>query len=118
MTFDLIRTTALSLPHVTEEFPFDQRTLVFKVGGKMFLLIDINSQDAVTLKSKPDQIPELLESHDWMSRGFHMNKNHWITLRLDTLQVDITLVLELITESYAIVYQGLTKKARNAFENR
>ncbi len=118
MTFDLIRTTALSLPHVTEEFPFDQRTLVFKVGGKMFLLIDIDWQDAVTLKSKPDQIPELLESHDWMSRGFHMNKNHWITLRLDTLQVDITLVLKLITESYAIVYQGLTKKARNAFENR
>ena len=118
MTFDLIRTTALSLPHVTEEFPFDQRTLVFKVGGKMFLLIDIDSQDAVTLKSKPDQIAELLESHDWMSRGFHMNKNHWITLRLDTLQVDITLVLKLITESYAIVYQGLTKKARNAFENR
>ena len=118
MTFDLIRTTALSLPHVTEEFPFDQRTLVFKVGGKMFLLIDIDSQDAVTLKSKPDQIPELLESHDWMSRGFHMNKNHWITLRLDTLQVDITLVLKLIKESYAIVYQGLTKKARNAFENR
>lgn len=118
MTFDLIRTTALSLPHVTEQFPFDQRTLVFKVGGKMFLLIDIDSQDAVTLKSKPDQIPELLESHNWMSRGFHMNKNHWITLRLDTLQVDITLVLKLITESYAIVYQGLTKKARNAFENR
>ena len=118
MTFDLIRTTALSLPHITEEFPFDQRTLVFKVGGKMFLLIDIESQDAVTLKSKPDQIPELLESHDWISRGFHMNKNHWITLRLDTLQVDITLVLKLITESYAIVYQGLTKKARNAFEIR
>jgi len=47
-----------------------------------------------------------------------MNKNHWITLRLDTLQVDITLVLKLITESYAIVYQGLTKKVKNAFENR
>ena len=118
MTFDLIRTTALSLPHVTEEFPFDQRTLVFKVGGKMFLLIDVDSQDSITLKSKPDQIPELLESYAWITRGFHMNKNHWITLRLDTLQVDITLVLELITESYAIVYQGLTKKARNAFENR
>lgn len=118
MTFDLIRTTALSLPHVTEEFPFDQRTLVFKVGGKMFLLIDVDSPDAITLKSKPDQIPELLESYAWISRGFHMNKNHWITLRLDTIQVDITLVLKLITESYAIVYQGLTKKARNAFENR
>jgi predicted DNA-binding protein (MmcQ/YjbR family) len=117
MTFDLIRTTALSLPHTTEGFPFDQRTLVFKVGGKMFLLIDIDSQDAVTLKSNPDQIPELLESFDWISRGFHMNKNHWITLRLEPLQVDITLVLKLISESYAIVYQGLTKKARNAFEN-
>ena len=118
MTFDLIRTTALSLPHVTEEFPFDQRTLVFKVGGKMFLLIDVDSPDAITLKSKPDQIPELLESYAWISRGFHMNKNHWITLRLDTLQVDITLVLKLITESYAVVYQGLTKKVRNALENR
>jgi predicted DNA-binding protein (MmcQ/YjbR family) len=118
MTFDLIRTTALSLPHVTEEFPFDQRTLVFKVGGKMFLLIDVDSPDAITLKSKPDQIPELLESYAWISRGFHMNKNHWITLRLDTIQVDITLVLKLITESYAVVYQGLTKKVRNALENR
>lgn len=118
MTFDLIRTTALSLPHVTEEFPFDQRTLVFKVGGKMFLLIDVDSPDAITLKSKPDQIPELLESYAWISRGFHMNKNHWITLRLDTLQVDITLVFKLITESYAVVYQGLTKKVRNALENR
>jgi predicted DNA-binding protein (MmcQ/YjbR family) len=75
-------------------------------------------QDAVTLKSKPDQILELLESYDWISRGFHMNKNHWITLRLDTLQLDIALVLRLITESHAIVYQGLTKKVRNAFENR
>ena len=118
MTFDLIRTTALSLPHVTEGFPFDQSTLVFKVGGKMFLLIDIDSQDAITLKSKPDQIPELLESYDWISRGFHMNKNHWITLRLDSLKLDITLVLKLITDSYSNVYQGLTKKARNAFENR
>ncbi len=118
MTFDLIRTTALSLPHTTEGFPFDQRTLVFKVGGKMLLLIDIDLQDAVTLKSKPDQILELLESYDWISRGFHMNKNHWITLRLDTLQLDIALVLKLITESHAIVYQGLTKKVRNAFENR
>lgn len=117
MTFDLIRTTALSLPHVTEGFPFDQSTLVFKVGGKMFLLIDIDSPDAITLKSKPDQIPELLESHDWISRGFHMNKNHWITLRLNNLQMDIALVLKLITESYAIVYRGLTKKVRNAFEN-
>ena len=118
MTFDLIRTTALSLPHVTEGFPFDQSTLVFKVGGKMFLLIDIDSPDAITLKSKPDQIPELLESHDWISRGFHMNKNHWITLRLNNLQMDIALVLKLITESYAVVYQGLTKKVRNALENR
>ena len=118
MTFDLIRTTALSLPHTTEGFPFDQRTLVFKVGGKMFLLIDIDSQDAVTLKSRPDEIQELLESYDWISRGFHMNKNHWITLRLDAIQADIPLVLKLITDSYSNVYQGLTKKAINAFENR
>ncbi|MEY3049872.1 MAG: hypothetical protein RL365_1910 [Bacteroidota bacterium] len=118
MTFDLIRTTALSLPHTTEGFPFDQRTLVFKVGGKMFLLIDIDSQDAVTLKCKPDQIPELLESHDWISRGFHMNKNHWVTLRLDTLHMDISLALKLTTESYSMVYQGLTKKVKNVLENR
>lgn len=118
MTFGLIRTTAFSFPHVTEEFPFDQSTLVFKVGGKIFLIIDVDSPDSITLKSKPDQIPELLESYDWISGGFHMNKNHWITLRLDSLHLDIALVLKLITGSYSIVYQGLTKKARNAFENR
>ncbi len=117
MTFDLIRSTALQFPHVSEEFPFDETTLVFKVGGKMFLLIDIDSQDAITLKSNPDRINELLESHDWISRGFHMNKTHWITLKLDSLQVDFTLVLNLMSDSYSIVYQGLTKKVKNALEN-
>jgi predicted DNA-binding protein (MmcQ/YjbR family) len=83
----------------------------------MILLIDIDSQDAITLKSNPDRINELLESHDWISRGFHMNKTHWITLRLDILHVDFTLVLKLMTDSYSIVYQGLTKKVKNALEN-
>lgn len=118
MTLDFIRNTALSFPCATEGFPFDQTTLVFKVGGKMFLLIDVESPDCITLKVNPEDREQLIESHDWIAPGFHMNKNHWITVSIDTMHTNAQLVTKLIKDSHALVYGGLTKKVRDGLESR
>jgi len=118
MTLDEIRNTALSLPFATEGFPFDQTTLVFKVGGKMFLLIDVEFPDCITLKVNPEERDHLIESNDWIAPGFHMNKNHWITVSIDAMHTNAQLVTQFIKDSHALVYGGLTKKVRDGLENR
>jgi predicted DNA-binding protein (MmcQ/YjbR family) len=118
MSFELVHSTATSFSHVTEAFPFDKTTLVYKVGGKMFLLIDIESPNAITLKSTPSKVDELTESCAWITPGFHMNKSHWVTIHLSHPQTDFSLVTSLISESYCLVFSGLSNKVKNVLENR
>jgi predicted DNA-binding protein (MmcQ/YjbR family) len=80
MTLDQLRLTVLGFDHTTESFPFNETTLVFKVGGKMFLLVDVELPHKITLKSFPEKALDLIETNAWISPGFHMNKTHWITL--------------------------------------
>jgi predicted DNA-binding protein (MmcQ/YjbR family) len=118
MNLDKIRSYCLSLPFVSEGFPFNQTTLVFKVGGKMFLLVDIYRGEQVTIKSSPSEVEALTERCDWITRGFHMNKTHWITLDLSSLHASQSLAKNLMLASYNLVYQGLSKKVRQELENR
>jgi predicted DNA-binding protein (MmcQ/YjbR family) len=118
MNLDQIRSFCLLFPYVTEEFPFNETTLVFKVGGKMFLLVDIHEAEHITLKSSPSEVEDLTERYDWITRGFHMNKTHWLTLDLSSLHASRSIVETLMLSSYNLVYQGLTKKTRQELENR
>lgn len=108
-----VRSITQRLSHVIETFPFNESTLVCKVGGKMFLLIDIYLQDSLTLKVQPDKATELIELYDWISPGYHMNKVHWISVNLISLQSDPKLISELIQDSYLLVYQKLPKRIQN-----
>jgi predicted DNA-binding protein (MmcQ/YjbR family) len=95
---------------VTEEFPFDAATLVFKVMGKMFALVGLDRlPPGANLKCDPDRAIELRETYDGkITPGYHMSKVHWNTLYLEGLSP--TLVRELIDHSYDLVVAGLTKK--------
>ena len=74
----------LSKPEVTEAFPFDETTLVFKVCGKIFALTGLeNIVFEVNLKCDPDRAVELREAHEGIRAGFHMNKKHWNTVLVD-----------------------------------
>ena len=81
MNIEQIRTYCLSKPHVTEAFPFDQVTLVFKVAGKMFALLPLEKWDegkaSINLKADPDYSLQLREDYESIESGFHMNKKHW-----------------------------------------
>lgn len=111
---ETIREYCLSKQAVTESLPFDNDTLVFKVGGKIFALLSLNGNFGLNLKCNPDKAIELRELYADITPGYHMNKTHWNTLNLNG-QIQNKLVFELISHSYEIVKQGLTVKAKKEF---
>ncbi len=98
---------------VTEHFPFDEDTLVFKVGGKMFALSSLsqweNGTPSINLKCDPERAEELRADFNEIQPGYHMSKVHWNTVTLNG-DVPDKMVRELIDHSYDLVFKSLTKK--------
>ena len=117
MDIEEFRDYCLSKKGVTEEFPFDETTLVFKVMGKMFALTGLdNLPFNVNLKCDPERAIELREFHPEIAPGYHMSKKYWNTVTFSgTLATDM--LCELIDLSYNLVVSGLTKKAKQELEN-
>ncbi|REG96484.1 MmcQ/YjbR family DNA-binding protein [Flavobacterium aquicola] len=103
----------LSKKGVTEHFPFDEDTLVFKVGGKMFALSSLlqweKGNPSMNLKCDPERAQELRAEYDAIQPGFHMSKVHWNTIAVNS-DVPNALLKELIDHSYELVFKSLTKK--------
>jgi predicted DNA-binding protein (MmcQ/YjbR family) len=103
----------LSKKGVTEHFPFDEDTLVFKVGGKMFALASLSEWEkgnpSVNLKCDPERAEELRAEHDDIQPGYHMSKVHWNTVKVNRNLSD-KFLKELIDHSYDLVFKSLTKK--------
>ncbi|HET8858370.1 MmcQ/YjbR family DNA-binding protein [Marivirga sp.] len=96
---------------VTEELPFDENTLVFKVMGKIFALVDINLFESVNLKCNPEEAIKLREQYDAVKPGYHMNKNHWNTIAFNGSISDRE-IFHWINHSYDLVVSKLPKKLR------
>ncbi len=103
----------LSKKGVTEHFPFDEDTLVFKVGGKMFALSSLTQWEkgeaSINLKCDPDRALELRAQYEGVQPGYHMSKHHWNTIIVEG-DVPERLLRELIDHSYQLVLSSLTKK--------
>ncbi len=110
--FEEIHTFCLSLDFVTEDFPFDASTLVFRVGGKIFALTDVDNCTSINLKCDPEKAIDLRERYPFITAGYHMNKKHWNTVQLDP-DLKMSLLKELIEHSYQLVYKSLSKKQRD-----
>lgn len=117
MNVESLRLYCISKKGVEETFPFDDTTLVFKVMGKMFALIPLESEDArINLKCDPDRAIELREEYpDWVLPGYHMSKTHWNTVIADD-RLPHTLIIEWIDHSYELVVASLTKKLREEWK--
>ncbi len=112
MSIEDLRFYCLNKKAVSESFPFDEYTLVFKVGGKMFLLTSLDSDDfRVNVKTKPEKSLMLREEYPQILPGYHMNKKHWNTIIIDGLLPE-KLIYELIDESYNLVVKSLSKSKR------
>jgi len=111
MNIEDYRDYCLKLPGVTEDFPFDNKTLVFKVMNKMFALTNIENFLSINLKCNPELAIELREEFYSIKQGYHMNKKHWNTIEIEGDVPDQKL-FELINHSYDLVVKGLTKKLK------
>ena len=112
MNIEAIREYCLSLPNTSECFPFDNTTLVFKVGTKMFGLVKLEQPFSMNLKCEPERAIELREQYTFVKPGFHMNKKHWNTID-DIEQVPSHQLKSFINDSYNLVFKSLTKKERD-----
>lgn len=110
MHVEELREYCLSKKHVTESFPFDQQTLVFKVAGKMFALIGLDQKPSkVNLKCDPEKAIELRDEYSDIIAGYHMSKKHWNTVTIEG-SLPTNFIKQLIDHSYNLVVASLTKK--------
>lgn len=116
MDIESIREYCLSLPKVTEDFPFDDTTLVFRIGGKIFAMMDLENASKLTLKSDPNQALILRDKYSEISGAWHMNKKYWNQLNLYG-QLSDTLVKQLIRHSYSEVVKKFPKRRQQEFSN-
>ena len=112
MNVESIREYCLSLPGVTEDFPFDETTLAFRVLGRIFAMIDLDDTKWFVLKCEPERALQLREEHAEISAAWHMNKKHWNQIDLYGHLSD-ELVRTLIRHSYSQVVKKLTRKVRD-----
>lgn len=109
MNIEDIREYCLKKNSVTESFPFDETTLVFKVKNKMFALTDIESPLSINLKCDPEKAIELRERYPVVKPGYHMNKKLWNTIDIDG-SIDDSLIKKWIDDSYKLIVEKLPKK--------
>lgn len=112
MTFDEIANYCMLKPNAEETYPFDEVTMVMKIGGKMFALLDCQTMETINLKHDSELIPELIANHASISPGYHMSKKHWITLNFNHTEMSDTEIIRLIDRSYDLVKSSLTKKVK------
>ena len=114
MTHEMCEAYCLQKIGAVKEYPFDETTAVFKVGTKMFALLDETSHPPrINLKCDPYYALELRAMYpNTVSGGYHMNKKHWNTITCHDAGGDFSLLCSWIDESYELVFTSLTKKAR------
>lgn len=111
MKLESFRKYCISKTGVTEEMPFDEETLVYKVVGKMFALANSIGDLNITLKCDPDKAIELRASYPSVQPGYHMNKVHWNTIYIDG-SIEDSYIYEWTDHSYMLIIEKLSRKEK------
>lgn len=109
MNIESVREYCLSLPQTTEDFPFDETTLAFRIAGKIFAMIDLENTEWFVLKCNPERALELRDRYMEISPAWHMNKKYWNQLNLYGALPD-KLIRTLICHSYNEVVKKIPKR--------
>lgn len=115
MNIEEFRAYCLSKPNVTESFPFDEVTLVMKVGGKMFTAANIEGFVSFNVKCDPEEAQLLREAFEAVQPGYHMNKKHWNTVFVNE-DASLKHLYKWLDDSYELVKNSLSKKVIQSLE--
>ena len=116
MNIEDARIYCLGKPNATEDFPFDETTLVFRLMGKIFACVDLERPNLVVLKCEPDYALELRDQYHGIEGAWHWNKRHWNQIYFDR-DVPDTLIRSLIDHSYEQVYKKIPRKVKAEYES-
>lgn len=111
MNIEELREYCIKKKGVTESFPFGEITLVFKVGGKIFLITSLDEANFFNAKCNPERAIELREQFDEVKPGYHMNKKHWNSVYTDG-HLSNKQLMEIIDHSYDLVLESLPTKVK------
>ncbi len=116
MNIEQLREHCIKKKAVTEEFPFDEDTLVFKVLGKMFVIAPLDrwekGEATITLKCDPDYTLELRAKYESIHPGPYVSNKHWNTVDIYKGELSSKFIVELIDHSYEMVVKGLPKNLK------
>ena len=115
MNIEDLREYCLSKKAVTESFPFDETTLVFKVMNKMFAVTDLEKELSISIKCDPELAISLRERHPAVNPAWHFNKKHWNNVVIDG-SIDVELIKQWIDHSYDLIVDKLPLKERRSLE--
>lgn len=116
MNFAQARDYLLGKPEAVQDYPFGPEVAVFKVAGKMFAtLVETDGVPYSNLKCDPQEAIMLRDLFDEVAPGYHMNKKHWNTVRLDG-DLPRGEIERMIDNSYTLVTKSLPKKTRQSLE--
>ena len=121
MNIEQVREYTLSLYGVTEDQPFGDDIITFRLEGKIFVCLWIgggkyemkDGEPRLALKLAPERNEELRVQFSAVTPAYHWNKKHWSDVyyeHLDDIQVE-----EWIKESYQLVAIKLPKTIRQKY---
>ncbi|GHA70807.1 hypothetical protein GCM10010330_24440 [Streptomyces tendae] len=109
---DAARTAALALPDVSHSRPFTPRLDVYKVAGKVFLIVtDDPDEQIITVKCEPEHARALAHAHAAITPGRYLDKRHWMTLGPGP-GITKRLITDVVEDSYDLVVEGLPRRDR------
>lgn len=115
MDLELVRNFCLKKKGVTESYPFDEVTPVYKVMNKMFCLSNLTPPYFINIKCDPENAIELREEYEQVRPGWHMNKKYWNSVYFEG-NVSDQQIFEWITDSYNLVVDSLKKSEKAELE--
>lgn len=116
MHIESVRSYCLAKKGTSEDFPFDEVTLVFRVMGKMFALLPLEKGDRINLKCDPERAIDLRERYESVVGGYHMSKKHWNTVIFNA-EIPEREFLDMIDHSYELIVSKLKKADKEALKN-
>ena len=112
MNIEEIRQYCISFPHNEECFPFDENTLVMKIGGRMWAVLPLEKPDIIIVKCDPTLAIDLRERFHDINPAWHFNKKHWN--QIDIRHVPRQIIEQSLAHSYTLVSSLLPRKIKNA----
>jgi predicted DNA-binding protein (MmcQ/YjbR family) len=108
-----LRALCLGFTGAEETYPFSAETTVFKVRGKIFAIAALDREPpAISLKCEPEIAAQLRTDHEAITPGYHLNKRHWNTVRVDG-SLPEQLVRDMVEDSYDLVVESMPKRIRD-----